>query len=129
MDRRFNFQKAHDRKSPGMAPLNVDKPTILAIGVPDVGNALYASPGTWIGSPGSFQYQWQRDGVDIDGQTSNNYVFTVTDFGKNITVKVSTNSLSGIAFAVSDPISVSKNYTADSDQWTADTNTITADQT
>jgi hypothetical protein len=44
---------------------------------------------------GTFNYQWQRDGVDIDGETASNFTLTGSDVGSAITVQVNYTDANG----------------------------------
>lgn len=74
------------------APSNVSIPVITGTAL--VGETLSCSTGTWTGVPTpTFTYQWQDDGVDIDGATSSTYELLVAQDGGEITCEVTaTNS-------------------------------------
>lgn len=61
-------------------------PTIS--GAPTVDSVLTANPGTWGPGTVGLSYQWLRNGVAIDGATSNTYALTVDEIGAAVTVKV-----------------------------------------
>ena len=87
--------------------LAVGKPVIT--GSPEIGETLTADAvGAFEPSDVSYDYQWLRDGADIDGATNGTYVPTAGDLGKQITVRV-TASKPGIDSdsAVSAPVVVS----------------------
>lgn len=67
-------------------------------GTAKVGSALTAKPGTWKPAPVAVTYQWLRNGKAIKGATNVNYVLTIADKGKKISVKV-TGSKTGYAGA------------------------------
>lgn len=60
-------------------PINSVAPVVS--GTVEIGETLTCSTGTWFGSPASYAYQWQRDGVDIGGETSSTYTVTAEDIG------------------------------------------------
>lgn len=62
-------------------------PTISAANY-NVGTVLTGTNGTWLNSPVSYAYQWQRDGVDIDGATSANYTLTTADTSANLILRI-----------------------------------------
>jgi len=58
-------------------------------------NKLTASINESNGSSYSYDYQWRRDGADISGAKSNTYDITTADYGKTISVKVTSSYYSG----------------------------------
>jgi hypothetical protein len=56
-------------------------------GTPEVGQTLIVSPTT---SPNgaTLTYQWFRDSVELNGETTNQHVVTLADIGSSITVQV-----------------------------------------
>ena len=42
---------------------------------------------------GSFEYQWLRDGIEIDGESSSTYYLLLTDLDKSISVKITHTDL------------------------------------
>ena len=69
------------------APVNTAPPVIS--GAAEVGSTLTATPGEWDTEGLTFSYQWQADGVPIEGATDDQYLVTEADQGKAITVVVS----------------------------------------
>lgn len=66
------------------APDNTVAPAVTYSAL-TVGSILNCSQGTWIGStPITYSYQWQRDGVDLVGETTNAYTIVSGDVGRNI---------------------------------------------
>ncbi|MFC0422129.1 hypothetical protein ACFFHP_16515, partial [Glutamicibacter ardleyensis] len=63
-------------------------------GTAKVGSTLNANTGTWAPSGAAFKYQWERNGVSIEGATKPTYTLAITDAGQKITVTV-TGSKSG----------------------------------
>lgn len=68
------------------APVNTVAPSVS--GEPHVGSRLVADPGEWDVEGLAFAYQWQRDGVDIAGETGKRYRVTKADQGAAISVVV-----------------------------------------
>lgn len=78
-------------------PANSVVPTLSTSGGSHtVGVVITSSTGTWTGSP-VFTYQWQRDGVNIGGQTASTYTSTSSDinYGVNITCVVTATNAAG----------------------------------
>jgi hypothetical protein len=74
-------------------PVNVTPPAIS--GIPQAGQVLSASPGTWTNAPTSFNYQWQRcDALGgrcsaIPGASAASYALGEGDVGATLRVSVS----------------------------------------
>ncbi len=66
--------------------VNTAPPTIA--GTPRVGQVLTANPGTWSAPAPAFSYQWNRDGVAIEGATSATYTVVAQDAGSAVSVVV-----------------------------------------
>lgn len=82
------------------APVNTAIPAIS--GTAQSGNVLTASTGTWTGDvPISFTYQWKRDGVDREGETSSTYTVVAGDISHTLTVTVTATNDVGSASATS----------------------------
>ena len=75
------------------APVNTVAPVVSGTAI--VGNTLSTTNGTWVNSPTSYSYQWQRNGTtNIGGATSSTYVLTSADVGSTINCRVTaTNSV------------------------------------
>lgn len=87
------------------APANTVAP--VASGTLQVGQTLSCTDGTWTGSPSpTFTYQWQRDGVDIGGETNATYVVALADIGKTIRRNVTGTNSEGSATASSNGLAV-----------------------
>lgn len=69
---------------------NLTAPTIT--GVARVGRVLTANPGTWSAPSPAFTYQWQRDGVAIDGATAATYTVVAADAGAALSVVVTASA-------------------------------------
>lgn len=80
------------------APTNTVLPAIS--GLLEVGETLTAYPGVWTGAP-TFTYQWQNEGANIVGATSQTYVLQAGDSGDNIRVIVTGTNTAGNASATS----------------------------
>jgi hypothetical protein len=88
-----------------VAPTNTEKPIIA--GVPEVGETLTSSDGTWIGIPTPFLARnWQRNGADIAGETGGSYVVRSEDSGAGIRLRVTATNSEGPATAHSVAVSV-----------------------
>jgi len=73
--------------------------TVTITGTPTVGQVLTADI-SGLTSPGAargLQYQWKADGVNIGSAVSNTFTLTNAQFGKRITVMVTTPNYSGNA--------------------------------
>jgi len=69
--------------SVGIGPVFTSYPSIS--GSTDVGSVLTCSPGTATGSGSvTFTYQWQRDGVDIGGETAAAHTVVAADAGTQL---------------------------------------------
>lgn len=87
----------------GTAPLNAGLPAIS--GTAQAGRTVTCSQGSWLNSPTSYAYAWQRDAQAIAGQASSQYTLTSTDAGQAITCTVVAHNASGdSAPAISLPI-------------------------
>ena len=86
-------------------PSNSTAPTVS--GTARTGSRLTASdpPGSWNGSPSSYEYQWKRASVDgsysdISSATLSSYLLTDDDIGKYIKVSVVARNSLGASSAV-----------------------------
>jgi hypothetical protein len=86
------------------APGNNSKPGITGKPVP--GTKLQCSVGTWSGSPGSFTYQWKRDGKPIHGAARQTYTIIAADRGHSLTCAVTAANVTGSTTVVSDAVLV-----------------------
>lgn len=67
----------------GNPPVNTVAPTTT--GNDYVGQVLSGTDGTWTGTaPITYEYQWQRDGVDIPSATASTFTLTSADADKEI---------------------------------------------
>lgn len=74
------------RRSSGIAPVNTVAPEIT--GTLEVGQTLTVVDGTYTGvEPIIITRNWQRDGVDLVGETTSTYLLDVDDEGGTIRVR------------------------------------------
>ena len=86
-----------------IAPVNTKAPFIN--GFPMVGDTISVTVGEWTGTmPIAYTYQWKRNGIDIIGETLNNYTAVLADIGQAITCEVTATNISGSASATSNSI-------------------------
>jgi hypothetical protein len=84
-------------------PLNTTPPTIS--GKNDVGELFTVNDGTWTGDlPITFTYQWKRNGINIIGENTTQYLTVLADLGQTITCEVTATNLVGSAIAISNSI-------------------------
>ena len=90
----------------GIAPVNTIAPKID-------GNAIVNAKidviddGTWTGDlPITYTYQWKKNGIDIIGETNNQYTTVMDDLGKSITCVVTATNIAGSASATSNSIKI-----------------------
>ena len=88
------------------APVNTIAPVIAGSNI--VGGLLKVTyNGTWAGTmPFVFSYQWQRNGIDILGETASTYICVLADLGQTITCIVTATNIAGSASAPSNSIIV-----------------------
>lgn len=86
----------------GGAPANTAAPVVTGT-VTDT-TSLSVSDGTWTHSP-TFTYQWQRDGVDISGETASTHTVVTADLGHAIKCIVTGTNGDGSAAADSNTLS------------------------
>jgi hypothetical protein len=87
------------------APVNIDPPVIDALTTWIVGMTIYFSQNQWDGNPvPTLTYQWQRDGVNISGETNTTYVLTVDDEGYLVGVKCTATNTQGTDFVLSNTV-------------------------
>lgn len=84
------------------APVNVILPVIT--GTVSGGETLTSTTGSWLNTPTSFAYQWQRNGVNIMGANSNTYLVTSSDMSYFITCVVTASNIAGSANATSNSL-------------------------
>lgn len=92
------------------APVNDVRPEV--IGIPQVGETLTATTGTWSGDPTGYGYEWQRCDstgatcVSIPGADRASYAVVAADEGSTLRVVVSAVNSAGTGSAASLPTSV-----------------------
>jgi hypothetical protein len=87
---------------PLLAPVNTVAP--LATGMAQVGNTLSTTDGTWLNTPDSYAYQWQRDGTNISGATASTHVLVTADVGTTVSCVVTATNLGGSGLSYSNGI-------------------------
>lgn len=85
-------------------PVNTVAPVVS--GTAKNGETLTTTNGTWDNSPNSFTYQWQNNGVDITGATSQTYLTTYTDIGDDVRCVVTAQNEYGSTSANSNALSI-----------------------
>jgi hypothetical protein len=81
-------------------PVNTTPPTIT--GKNSVGELFTINDGTWTGDlPITFTYQWKRNGINIIGETTTQYLTVLADLGQTITCKVTATNIVGSSSAIS----------------------------
>jgi hypothetical protein len=90
----------------GIAPVNMTAPKIAGAGLVNA-KIDVIDDGTWSGDlPITFTYQWKKNGIDIIGETNNQYTTVLDDLGKSITCVVTATNISGSASATSNSIKI-----------------------
>ncbi|QIE55862.1 hypothetical protein G5B40_10630 [Pikeienuella piscinae] len=79
-------------------PVNASPPGIA--GVAEIGATLTAMTGSWSGAP-DFAFQWLRDGLEIDGATSQAYSPVAADDGAGVRVRITATNEAGSVVAES----------------------------
>ena len=83
-------------------PTNLSPPTISGPAIEN--GALHCQPGTWRDGPGSFDFQWLRDGVALPDATSTDYAVALDDLDHALTCQVTAVTSRGTASATSAPV-------------------------
>lgn len=92
-----------ERTQAALVPSGVTAPTVS--GAPQVGQTLAALPGTWLGFPTSYTYQWERcdatgaSCVAVTDATAQSYVVTADDLAATLTVVVGAQNSYGTGTA------------------------------
>jgi hypothetical protein len=88
------------------APIRTALPVVS--GSTTVGSVLSCTTGTWIGTATiTYQYQWQRAGVNISGATSSTYTAVSADLGSAIRCFVTaSNGIGSVSSASSNSITI-----------------------
>jgi hypothetical protein len=80
----------------GVAPVNTVAPSLS--GVPQVGQTLTVTNGTWTGNPApTFTYEWFAGVTPIAGAVAATYVLTGAELGDAISVDVTATNAAGEA--------------------------------
>jgi hypothetical protein len=93
--------------APPPPPANISPPTIS--GLPQAGQTLTTTTGTWSRAPTAFVYQWSRcdtSGVNclpIGGATGQSYVVASADVGSRLLAAVTASNATGSATAMTTP--------------------------
>ena len=82
-------------------PVNLTPPIVT--GGLIQGQTLTSTNGTWTGSPTSYSYQWQSNGVNV-GTNQPTYVTQPSDVGNTITDTVTATNAGGSASQVSNTV-------------------------
>ncbi len=77
-----------------------------------IGDTLTTTDGTWTGTDLIFTYQWQSEGVDITGATSDSHTLVDNDGGLDITCDVTATNVLGAVPATSNTITGEDRYFA-----------------
>lgn len=87
-------------------PVNQTVPVVS--GYPIAGETLTTTNGTWSGSMLVYTYKWQKNGVDIPGQTTNTLAVNAAEAvdGDQIRSVVSATNVAGLATASSAAVTV-----------------------
>jgi hypothetical protein len=90
---------------PLSAPTNIDPPSIVGDVTWQVGMTIYFSQNQWDGNPvPTLTYQWQRDGVNISGETNTTYLLGYADEGYMVGVKCTATNSQGTDFVLSNTV-------------------------
>jgi hypothetical protein len=68
-----------------IVPLELSPPSIS--GSAQQGQTVSCSTGTWLNSPSSYAYSWQRDATTAIGDTASTYTLTAADVNHAITAR------------------------------------------
>lgn len=90
----------------GIAPVNTIAPKIDGAAIVNAKIDVIDN-GTWTGDlPITYTYQWKKNGIDIIGETNNQYTTVMDDLGKSITCVVTATNIAGSASATSNSIKI-----------------------
>ena len=91
---------------PNIPPINTKAPIIQGAGLVNTKTDVIDN-GTWAGTmPITFTYQWQRNGVDIIGETGIQYLTVLADLGTIITCLVTATNIAGSSSQISNGIKI-----------------------
>lgn len=90
-----------------------------------IGETVFTTDGTYVGTAVVVTYQWRRDGANIGGAVANSYVLTAADIGPLIDCVVTLTGACGVASADSNDLqwTVAGTYGADL-IWDYDASTV-----
>jgi hypothetical protein len=95
-----------EQPTTGNPPVNLHPPTISGAGLVNT-KIDVIDDGTWSGDlPITFTYQWKQNGIDIIGETANQYTTVLADLGKSITCEVTATNIIGSASKISNSIKI-----------------------
>lgn len=86
----------------GIVPQSVADPACVVLPLlsnthPRIGNVVTCSQGTWINIVSSYSYQWQRDGSNIGGATTNSHTWGSGDTGHTLTCVVTAHGAHNVS--------------------------------
>lgn len=89
---------------PGGIPLNVDTPYLSSSGGTStlsgaIGEPLHCTKGNWEGTPTSYSYNFQANGVSVQLGALDTYTPVATDAGKSIVCLVTATNAFGATLA------------------------------
>ena len=87
-----------------VAPANTVAPVVS--GSTSLGDVLSVTQGTWTGDALSYSYQWQRNNVDISGETGTTYTIAQADDAAAIRCVVTASNSGGDVSANSNAVTV-----------------------
>jgi hypothetical protein len=106
-DKRFVSIPTEEYISSQLTPNVITLPYIFGIG--EVGQTLIYTDGSYSGqTPLTITKQWQVDGVDVVGETTNAYSVLEDDAGKTITVKTTVSNTNGQIIVYTNSVIVSE---------------------
>ncbi len=108
-----------------VAPSNTNAPVVS--GTLTVGEVLTTTDGTWDGDPTiTYEYQWIRSGVNIDGEIGSTYTLVEDDVGERIKCAVTATNGAGSATANSASVLIPVSAIPDLGIWydASDTDTL-----
>ena len=93
--------------SPISPPVNdINHPPVVS-GTPSIGSNLTSTSGKWNLTPEpKISYQWYREKIKIDGQTSANYTVVLADAGYKITCHVTGSNEAGSSTVISNGFTI-----------------------
>lgn len=99
-----------------VGPFNIELPIIS--GVLTVGEELSCSNGVWVSEPSeTYSYQWKRNGVDIENETSNTYTLVGGDDNNVISCVVTATNVSNSESVEAEPVVIGDNWILSTGLW------------